>query len=70
MACEKAVIGTNVGGIVDAVTDCENGRLVAAKDANKLAKVMEELLSDNQIRMKVGTAARQTVIENSLYKKN
>jgi glycosyltransferase involved in cell wall biosynthesis len=69
MACERAVIGTNAGGIVDTVADCENGRLVHAKDANKLAKVMEELLSDNQIRMKLGAAARQTVIEKFTLQK-
>jgi len=63
MACEKAVISTTVGGIPDAVTDCENGRLVPAKDRDQLANVIEELLSDNQLRVKLGKAARQTIIE-------
>jgi glycosyltransferase involved in cell wall biosynthesis len=63
MACEKAVIGTSVGGIPDAVTDCENGRLVPANDVDQLANVIHELLSDNQLRMKLGEAARQTIIE-------
>jgi glycosyltransferase involved in cell wall biosynthesis len=64
MACERAVIGTNIGGIIDAVKDSENGRLIPAKDIDELANTMEELLSDNQLRMKLGSAARQTVIEN------
>jgi glycosyltransferase involved in cell wall biosynthesis len=63
LACEKAVIGTTVGGIPDAVTDCENGRLIPANDVDQLASVIQELLSDNQLRMKLGEAARQTIIE-------
>ncbi|HSL43940.1 MAG TPA: glycosyltransferase [Anaerolineales bacterium] len=33
MACGKAVIGTPVSGIVEAVTDCKNGRLVSTNNA-------------------------------------
>jgi glycosyltransferase involved in cell wall biosynthesis len=62
MACEKAVIGTPVGGILDAVTDCENGRLVSTNDAHGLAKVINELLSDESLRMKLGKSARQTIL--------
>jgi glycosyltransferase involved in cell wall biosynthesis len=63
MACEKAVIGTAVGGIPDVVSDCENGRLVPTNDVGQLANVIHELLSDNQLRMKLGEAGRQTIIE-------
>ena len=69
MACEKAVISTPVGGILDVVTDCENGRLVPAKDSDQLASVIHELLSDNQLRMKLGNAARQTIIEKFTLQK-
>ena len=64
MACEKAVIGTSVGGILDAVSDCENGRLVPAKDSAQLASAINELLSDNEQRKKLGMAARQTIINS------
>lgn len=64
MACGKAVIGTEVGGIVDAVTDCQNGRLVPAKDTAQLAYVINELLSDNQLGKKLGIAARQTIMNH------
>ena len=63
MSCEKAVIGTMVGGIVEAVLNCNNGRLVPAKDSDQLASAMHELLSDNQLSTKLGSAARQTIIE-------
>jgi glycosyltransferase involved in cell wall biosynthesis len=62
MACEKAVIGASVGGILDAVTDCENGRLVSTNNANELASTINELLSDESLRMKLGSAARQTIM--------
>jgi glycosyltransferase involved in cell wall biosynthesis len=62
MACEKAVIGASVGGILDAVTDCENGRLVSTNNANELASTINEVLSDESLRMKLGSAARQTIM--------
>jgi glycosyltransferase involved in cell wall biosynthesis len=62
MACEKVVIATSVGGILDAVSDCENGRLVPAKDSDQLASAINELLSDNELRRKLGIAARKTII--------
>jgi glycosyltransferase involved in cell wall biosynthesis len=62
MACERPVIGTPVGGIPDAVTDCENGRLVRTNDAGELADAIEELLKNENLRKKLGSAARQTII--------
>lgn len=61
MACGKAVIGTPVGGILDAVTDCENGRLVSTNNVSELAETIEELLSDDHRRNKLGGAACQTI---------
>ena len=64
MACEKAVVGTPVGGILDVVTDCENGRLVHTKDKMELADVIEELLANESLRKKLASAARQTIMNN------
>lgn len=63
MACEKAVIGTPVGGILDVVIDCENGRFVRTNDPSELASVINELLADGNIRTKLGSTARQTVMD-------
>jgi glycosyltransferase involved in cell wall biosynthesis len=63
MACERAVVGTSVGGIPDAVTDCENGRLVRTNDAVELADAMDELLNNETVRKKLGSAARQTILD-------
>ena len=62
MACEQAVIGTPIGGIPDAVTDCENGRLVRANDATELAEAMDKLLTNEPSRKSLGSAARQTIL--------
>jgi glycosyltransferase involved in cell wall biosynthesis len=61
MACEKAVIGTPVGGIMDAITDCENGRLVSTNHATELADTINELLLDDNLRINLGRAACQTI---------
>jgi glycosyltransferase involved in cell wall biosynthesis len=63
MACGKPVIGTAVGGIKDAVIDCENGRLVSTNDPHKLADTIHELLTNEEVRIKLGGAARQTIID-------
>ncbi|HSB00188.1 MAG TPA: glycosyltransferase family 4 protein, partial [Anaerolineales bacterium] len=62
MACEKAVIATPVGGIVDVVTDCENGRLVSTNAAGELAESIHELLNEENLRKKLGSVARQTIV--------
>jgi glycosyltransferase involved in cell wall biosynthesis len=61
MACEKAIVGSAVGGIADAITDRENGRLVAPNQVNALAEAIEELLMDTNIRNRFGTQACQTI---------
>ena len=62
MACEKPVIATPVGGVLDVVRDCENGRIVAVNDVNSLTTVIQELLSDNILRKELGSLARETVL--------
>lgn len=63
MACGKAVIGTHVGGILDAFTDCENGRLVSTNNVIELASATNELLKliDERLRRKLRRAACQTI---------
>ena len=63
MACEKPVIATPVGGILDVIKDCENGMIVPVNDAGALAKKIESLLADEGLRQRLGQAARRTIIE-------
>lgn len=61
MACEKGVIGSSVGGILDAITDCKNGKLVSTNNVDELADTIHELLTDVNLRMKLGKEACQTI---------
>jgi len=63
MACEKPVLATPVGGIVDAVLDCKNGRLVSTNNADELASAMDELLTNEDLRKELGGAGRQTILD-------
>jgi len=69
MSCEKAVIATPVGGIKDVIRDGINGKLVPVRDANHLATAIEELLVDKPLRLKLGKAARETVVKNFTFRK-
>jgi len=62
MACERAIVGTAVGGIPDAIGDGANGRLVPPGDADALAHVISELLDDADLRQRLGRRARETAL--------
>jgi glycosyltransferase involved in cell wall biosynthesis len=63
MACERPVIGTPVGGIPEAILDCKNGRLVSTNNAAELAEVIEQVLTNENLRKELGHASRQTILE-------
>lgn len=62
MACGKAVLASRVGGIVDIITDSEDGFLFPPGDSENLALLLSRVLDDRPLREKMGTAARITVI--------
>ena len=59
-----AVIGGDVGGIRRQIRDGENGFLVDGAD--KTAERIVQLLQDPDLRLRLGTRARETVRENFL----
>lgn len=61
MACEKAVIATAAGGVLDLLDDGKNGRMVSINDISSLATIIQEVLSDKTLQRRLGMAARQTV---------
>jgi glycosyltransferase involved in cell wall biosynthesis len=62
MATGKVVIASNVGGIVELITDSEDGYLIPPSDSRALAAKIA-LLSDNEdLLKKMGDSARQTII--------
>ncbi|WCP69985.1 glycosyltransferase family 4 protein [Vibrio tubiashii] len=50
MANKVAVIATDVGGIPDVLTSGQEGLLVKAKDTNKLAEAIKELLQNSELK--------------------
>jgi glycosyltransferase involved in cell wall biosynthesis len=62
MACEKTVIATPVGGVLDVIQDDVNGILVNVNDAEGLAEKMAEALSQPEKREQLGRSARETVL--------
>ena len=61
MACGKAVIASDVGGIPEAITPNRNGALVPPGDVGALAAAISNLIGDKALRQKLGENARETV---------
>jgi len=58
MAAALPVVATDVGGVAEAVEDGETGFLVPATDAEALARALERLLADGELRRRLGAAGR------------
>lgn len=56
MACGTPCIATRVGGAPDVVSDGVTGRLVEYGDVDALARAMDELLADPEMRARMGSA--------------
>lgn len=58
MATGLAVCGTDVAGIPEVIEDAKTGLLVQPADAVAMAQAIEALVSDEELRQRLGTAAR------------
>jgi glycosyltransferase involved in cell wall biosynthesis len=65
-SCGIPVVASNVGGIPELVIDKKNGFLVEARDYNSIAEKVIQLLINEELRLKMGSYARQSVIERDL----
>ncbi len=63
MACERAVVATDVCAIPEAIQSGVNGILVPPRDPLALADVLVLLLEDRALRAQMGREARQTVLD-------
>jgi len=63
MAMELPVIASDVSGIGELIADGENGRLVRPNDPAVLARAIEELLGDAELRRRLGANGRRRVLE-------
>lgn len=59
----KPIIATTVGGIPEVINHKSNGLLVPPANASALAETLEELLSDQALKNKIGQCARETYEE-------
>ena len=63
MACETPVIASAVDGITDIIEDEETGFLIEPKNPRLIAEKINELLSNEKIRLRFGKAGRKRVID-------
>jgi glycosyltransferase involved in cell wall biosynthesis len=61
MATGVPVVSTDISGIPELLVHRTNGLLVPQRDVHGLAKAMEELLTDAELRRRLGQAGRDTI---------
>ena len=61
MASGRPVVATTTGGIVDMITDGENGLLVPPDDERELTGAMGRLLDDADLRGRLAAGARERI---------
>jgi glycosyltransferase involved in cell wall biosynthesis len=59
MAWGRAIVATAVGGVPDVVADGVEGLVVPPSDAGALAGAMAKLAADDELRKRLGAAARE-----------
>ncbi len=70
MACGKCVVASNVGGHKELVQDGINGFLVPPEDIDASVNVIVKVIKDNDLRKRIGIAARKTVEEKYNWNDN
>jgi glycosyltransferase involved in cell wall biosynthesis len=66
MAAGLPLVATEVGGVPDVVTDGETGLLVPPRDPSALAKAIERLAADPELRAAMGAAGRRVAARLSV----
>jgi len=64
LSCKTPVIASNVGGIPHIIRNNKNGILVPPNDPPELAKAIQSLLDNEQIRREFGEDGRKWVVQN------
>jgi glycosyltransferase involved in cell wall biosynthesis len=63
MLARLAVVATEVGSVPEAVLDGETGLLVPPEDPGALARAIERLLADGDLRRRLGEHGRKLVLD-------
>ena len=69
MATKTPVVVTRKGGIPLAVKDGVNGIFIRPRNAKEIAEKVNLLLSDDELRRKIGEKARKTILERFTWEK-
>jgi glycosyltransferase involved in cell wall biosynthesis len=59
MCAGRPIVASRVGGLVEAVEDGATGLLVTPNQPQELANALERLLKDDELRARMGSAARK-----------
>ena len=62
MAASHVLVATRVGGVPELVEDGVTGFLVPPKDPNALAKALQKLIADPELRRRMGEAGREKAL--------
>ena len=63
-ACGLALVATDVPGCRDVITNGQDGLLVPSRDSTALAAAISRLVTDSDLALKLGAAARQRVLRS------
>lgn len=63
MSAGRAVIGSTAGGMAEVINSDAVGRLVEPKSPQQIVQAVVELLNNPELRMQLGTAARERVLQ-------
>jgi glycosyltransferase involved in cell wall biosynthesis len=63
MACQNAVVASNICGVPEIIRPMDNGILVPPRRVGSLADALIGLLQDRSLRRKLGRNAQQTVLK-------
>jgi glycosyltransferase involved in cell wall biosynthesis len=64
MAYGRPVVASAVGGLLDLVVDGETGLRVPPRDVGALRAALQRLLGDQELRHRLGAAARDRIREH------
>jgi glycosyltransferase involved in cell wall biosynthesis len=70
LAMGKGVVASRLGQVAEVIIEGENGLLVEPGDADELARAIERLAVDGELRARLGAAARETAIEHYTWRHN
>jgi len=62
MAAGTPVVGSRCGGIPEQISDGETGLLFEPGNERELAAALQKLLSDGELRTRMGRAARERAL--------